>query len=209
ALQLLQTDNVRLELLEPAREHVQPAVDAVDVVARDSQPTLVSHDPNQPFFARFRSSGRVAEGYPPIHPQFCRIAATIPLEQPSSSCIVVVCFGSRKTEEAWNPGNFGCRGLLVSGPRHCERSEAIQCNVWIAAAPAEPRNDDQRFLGSASASFSLLDRSGSGYLLPLAQLNSSTRSSSRISPRSRAWRHAARTAPPSGQNKKPSSRAAS
>ena len=27
--------------------------------------------------------------------------------------MVVSCFGARKRNEAWNPGNFGCRGLLL------------------------------------------------------------------------------------------------
>ena len=39
------------------------------------------------------------------------------------------------------------------------------------------RSDDQRTRGSAPSNVSRLDRSGSGYLLPFAQLNSSTRSS--------------------------------
>jgi hypothetical protein len=26
-----------------------------------------------------------------------------------------LCFATRKRNEAWNPGNFGCRGLLVYG----------------------------------------------------------------------------------------------
>src|SRR5437868_2905456 len=38
------------------------------------------------------------------------------LEQKPGSAIVLVCFETRKGIEAWNPGNFGCRGLLVYGP---------------------------------------------------------------------------------------------
>ena len=49
----------------------------------------------------------------------------------------------------------------------------------------------------------------SGYLLPLAQLNRTQRSSLPTSPESIARRHAASTAPPSGHSRKPSSRAAS
>src|SRR5205814_2204903 len=63
------------------------------------------------------------------------------LEQKPGSAIVLVCFETRKGIEAWNPGNFGCRGLLVYGVR-------------------------QRAAGSASSSSSRLDRSGSGYLFP-------------------------------------------
>ena len=32
--------------------------------------------------------------------------------------MVLQCFASRKTNEAWNPGSFGCRGLLVLGAVH-------------------------------------------------------------------------------------------
>ena len=63
--------------------------------------------------------------------------------------------------------------------------------------------------GLASASSSRFDLLGSGYLLPLAQLNSSTRSSLPTSPCPSALRHAASSAPPSGHSKNPSSRATS
>src|SRR6185437_13163381 len=39
----------------------------------------------------------------------------IPLDARRPGANVVSCFGSRKTNEAWNPGSFGCRGLLVYG----------------------------------------------------------------------------------------------
>ena len=32
--------------------------------------------------------------------------------------MVFLCFASRKTNEAWNPGSFGCRGLVVLGAVH-------------------------------------------------------------------------------------------
>src|SRR5690242_3648151 len=68
------------------------------------------------FVASRPSRGRVAQVYAPIHPQFCRLADTNSVEQPQVSCIVHLCFGARKRNEAWNPGNFGCRGLRVYGP---------------------------------------------------------------------------------------------
>ena len=42
AFQLLQPDDVGRELLEPAGQDVQPRIDPVDVVARDSEPVLPS-----------------------------------------------------------------------------------------------------------------------------------------------------------------------
>src|SRR6476646_5039581 len=32
--------------------------------------------------------------------------------------MTVLCFATRKRNEAWNPGNFGCRGLLVYAHRN-------------------------------------------------------------------------------------------
>ena len=57
------------ELLEPARQHVQPRVDPVDVVARDSQ-SLFAIAMTNPRGADSVADGQVAQAYPPIRPQF-------------------------------------------------------------------------------------------------------------------------------------------
>ena len=98
-----------------------------------------------------------SQAYPPIHPQNCRLPDVKLLEQPRVSCILSLCFGARKRNEAWNPGNFGCRGLLVYG--------------------------SSKSCGSASPRLSRRERSGNGYLFPFAQLNRSTRSSRSTRPR--------------------------
>ena len=124
---------------------------------------------------------------PPIHPQFCRPADTIPLDATAATAIVETCFGSRKTNEAWNPGSFGCRGLRVYGVRHCmlpslrgaAGDAAIQRRTGLLRFA---RNDGQSCSGVAFASSRRLDPSGSGYLFPFAQLNSTTRSSLPTSP---------------------------
>src|SRR4029078_12739143 len=76
--------------------------------------------------ARLRCEPRVAQVYPPIRPQISWKDPNLGLEQQWGSAIVTTCFGVRKNEEAWNPGNFGCRGLLVYGPRHCEEPQATR-----------------------------------------------------------------------------------
>ncbi len=63
--------------------------------------------------------------------------------------------------------------------------------------------------GAGARQFQLLRAIGQRILFPLAQLNSTTRSSGLTSPRSSAERQPASTAPPSGQNSMPSSRATS
>ena len=45
ALQLLESHDVGLKLLQPAQQHVQPRVDPVDVVARDPEPAFLCHQP--------------------------------------------------------------------------------------------------------------------------------------------------------------------
>src|SRR5215217_5938215 len=126
---------------------------------------------------------QVAQGYAQIRPQLCNATGVLGLAQSQESRIVQLCFRTRKGKEAWSPGNFGCRGLLVYG---------------LLTSDA----------GCASSSFSRFDLSGNGYLFALAQLNRSTRSSPRTHPQRSALRHAASTAPPSGQNRNPSARAA-
>src|SRR6476659_2116372 len=34
----------------------------------------------------------------------------------AQGAMAILCFATRKRNEAWNPGNFGYRGLLVLGP---------------------------------------------------------------------------------------------
>ena len=90
-LEFLEADDVGLELAEPAQQHLEPRGDAVDVVAGDSQP---------PFVHRL------------IH-SFVRVAAVFLAMRAGTtggrdrSIPVLQIFGC----EAWNPGNFGCRGL--------------------------------------------------------------------------------------------------
>ena len=37
------------------------------------------------------------------------------LDAAPDPAMVFLCFATRKRNEAWNPGSFGCRGLLVHG----------------------------------------------------------------------------------------------
>ena len=54
---------------------------------------------------------------PTDSPTVLSLRRKIPLDGPAASANVETCFGSRKTNEAWNPGSFGCRGLRVYGAR--------------------------------------------------------------------------------------------
>jgi len=112
----------------------------------------------------FCESREVPQAYPPICPQKCRTGDRFCWNNREQSVLFISCFGSRKTNEAWNPGNFGCRGLLVYG-------------LAVSVVLNSFQHDVQRSSGPAPSSFSRFERSGSGYLFPLAQLNRTTRSS--------------------------------
>src|SRR3954453_7356925 len=64
----------------------------------------------------FCESRRVPQAYPPIRPQVCRGEPRLGLEQPYSSAIDDACFESRKTDKAWSPGKFACRGFPLCAP---------------------------------------------------------------------------------------------
>jgi hypothetical protein len=51
----------------------------------------------------------------PIRPHFSPRSEAIVLDDRRAGARVISCFASRKTNEAWNPGSFGCRGLLLCG----------------------------------------------------------------------------------------------
>ena len=61
----------------------------------------------------FSSRAYNPQAYPPIRSPFSLPLGNPGLEQRRGSCIVVSCFETRKRIEAWNPGSFGCRGLLL------------------------------------------------------------------------------------------------
>jgi hypothetical protein len=53
---------------------------------------------------------------PSIH-SFVVARLELAFDSPRRRAMALLCFATRKRNEAWNPGNFGCRGLLVFGLR--------------------------------------------------------------------------------------------
>ena len=118
AFELLQADHVGLEFLEPAGQHVQPRVDPVDVVARDSQPPLAAPSPRTTIRRAIPFIGRVRTGLSTNSPTVIRASTRIWLEQPQSSAIVVLCFRARKRKKHGTPatsvaGVYSFMGLSI------------------------------------------------------------------------------------------------
>ena len=100
-----------------SRRNASTSPASVQLMTRITEPEAGAPTSLAPAGALFASR---AESHRFIHDSahsFYRSDNTNPLEHPLASCIVALCFRTRKRDEAWNPGNFGCRGLLVYGPR--------------------------------------------------------------------------------------------
>ena len=70
----------------------------------------VRREPAGALFRRSPSRLRVAQAYPPIHPLFYRVTDVFGLALAAESAMVVSCFRSRKTNEAWCPGKVKLAG---------------------------------------------------------------------------------------------------
>src|SRR6476646_10436205 len=62
------------------------------------------------------------------------------LAQAKKLAMVSLCLGTRKRTQAWNPGSFGCRGLLVYGPAKARFRpflllSAPRCSQWSSLPP--------------------------------------------------------------------------
>src|SRR6476646_8630139 len=83
---------------------------------------------------------------PPIRPQLSWVDARFRLEQPHASAIVLVCFATRKRNEAWSPGNFGCRGLLLCaerarvGARQLQPLRPVGQRIFVAVGAVEQQH---------------------------------------------------------------------
>ena len=76
------------------------------------------------------------------------------LDQSGWMAIVLVCFQTRKREEAWNPGNFGCRGLLVYGLRDARVSESWEPHLPLRVGETSAKTPGtQRWFGVPLAAF--------------------------------------------------------
>ena len=78
--------------------------------------------------------------YSPVDPQLSRMHPLLALAQAKKLAMVSLCLGTRKRTQAWNPGSFGCRGLLVYGQAKGSLStlSALQrprCSQWSALPP--------------------------------------------------------------------------
>ena len=107
AFQFLQADHVGRELGQPAEQHRQAAVDAVDIVARDSKPGPFRHPPPTPaalISARICESRRVAQAHSLIHdslPSNSAAARRNDSRIPRIGCTKTMCsrgFGQRNME---------------------------------------------------------------------------------------------------------------